>query len=114
MKKTLLFATFFLTTLTLVGSAGLGWNCLEGQTGFQGNGNCAPGRVAFNGSGYPSLVHINVQNSSGVTIDDYDYDSSDGSIQFTETLVPADTYTVHLTGANGLSVLQNITTGGNN
>jgi len=43
MKTTLLFATFFLTTLTMVGSGGLTWNCLEGQTGFQGNGNCAPG-----------------------------------------------------------------------
>ena len=113
MKKTLLFATFFLTTLTMVGSAGLTWNCLEGQTGFQGNGNCAPGRVAFSGSGYPSSVHINVQNSAGMAIDDYDYNSSDGTIQFTETLVPSDTYAIVLTGANGLRVAQSVTTGGN-
>lgn len=114
MKKTLLCAAFFLTTLTMVGSAGLTWNCLEGQTGFQGNGNCAAGRVAFSGSGYPSSVHINVQNSAGMAIDDYDYNSSDGTIQFTETLVPADTYAIVLTGANGLRVAQSVTTGGDN
>ena len=97
----------------MVGSGGLTWNCLEGQTGFQGNGNCAPGRVAFSGSGYPSSVHINVKNSAGQAIDDYDYNSSDGTIQFTETLVPSDTYSIVLTGANGLRVAQNVTTGSN-
>jgi len=114
MKKTLLGAAFFLTTLTMVGSAGLTWNCLEGQTGFQGNGNCAAGRVAFSGSGYSGSVHINVRNSAGMAIDDYDYNSSDGTIQFTETLVPADTYAIVLTGANGLRVAQSVTTGGDN
>ncbi len=111
MRKALLFTTFFLTTLTMVGSGGLTWSCLEGQTGFEGNGNCAPGRVAFSGTGYPSTVHINVSNSTGVVIDDYDYDSADGTIQFTETLVPADTYTVKLT-APSVMVSQNVTTGG--
>jgi len=53
----------------MVGSGGLTWNCLEGQTGFQGNGNCAPG--------------------------------------------PCDTYSIVLTGANGLRIAQNVTTGAN-
>ena len=49
-----------------------------------------------------------------MAIDDYDYNSSDGTIQFTETLVPADTYAIVLTAANGLRVAQSITTGGCN
>jgi hypothetical protein len=115
MRKTLFFATFFLTAFALVGSPGLTWTCLEGQIGNEGNGYCAPGRVAFTGSGFLSSVHITVsRTSSGEVIDDYNYDASGGTIQFTETLVPADTYIVQLTGANGLVVSRNVTTGSGN
>jgi len=112
MRKSLLFGSLFLTALTLVGSPGLTWSCLEGQTGFEGNGNCAPGRVSFTGSGLTSSVHVTVsRTSSGEVIDDYNYNSSGGGIQFVETLVPADTYSVQLMGTDGFGVTRNITTG---
>jgi hypothetical protein len=113
MRKTLLFGSLFLTALSLVGSRGLTWTCLEGQTGFEGNGNCAPGRVSFTGSGLTNSVRVTVtRSSSGEVIDDYNYDSTGGSIQFVETLVPGDTYSVEVRGTNGLGVTRNITTGG--
>jgi hypothetical protein len=113
MRKTLLFGSLFLTALSLVGSPGLTWTCLEGQTGFEGNGNCAPGRVSFTGSGLTNSVRVTVtRSSSGEVIDDYNYDSTGGSIQFVETLVPGDTYSVEVRGTNGLGVTRNITTGG--
>jgi len=113
MRKTILFGTFFLAAFTLLGFASLTSTCLEGTVG-DGNGNCAAGRVSFSGSGYPPMVHINVsRNSSGEVIDDYDYDAAGGTIQFVETLVPADTYVVRLTNTDtGLVVTRTVTTGG--
>lgn len=99
-----------------MGSAGLSWTCLEGRVGNDdSNSNCAAGRVSFSGTGYPAMVHINVsRGSTGEVIDDYDYESTGGTIQFTETLVPADTYNVRLTGADGLLITRNVITGGGN
>jgi hypothetical protein len=115
MRKPILFGSLFLTALTLVGSPGLTWTCLEGQTGFEGNGNCAPGRVSFVGSGLTNSVRVIVtRTSSDEVIDDYNYDSSGGGIQFVETLVPGDTYSVDVRGTNGLGVTRSITTGGGN
>lgn len=115
MRKPLLFGSLFFTALTLVGSPGLTWTCLEGQTGFQGSGNCTPGRVSFTGSGLTSSVRVTVtRTSSGEVIDDYNYDSAGGGIQFVETLVPADTYSVQVRGTDGLGVTQNVTTGAGN
>ena len=112
MRKTFLFGSLFLTALTLVGSPGLTWSCLEGH---MGTGNCAAGRVQFTGSGLTNSVHVTVsRTSSGKVIDDYDYDSTGGGIQFVETLVPADTYSVQVRGTDGLGVTQTITTGGGN
>ena len=113
MRKSLLFGSLFLTALTLVGSPGLTWTCLEGQNGFEGNGNCAPGRVSFTGSGLTNSVRVTVtRGSSGEVIDDYNYDTTGGGIQFVETLVPGDTYSVEVRGTNGLGVTRTITTGG--
>jgi hypothetical protein len=115
MKKTLLFTTFFLAAFSLLGSGGINATCLEGRVGNEDDGNCAAGRVSFTGSGYPNSVHITVtRGSTGEVIDDYDYESSVGMIEFTETLVPADTYNVRLTASNGLLVTKNVTTGGGN
>jgi hypothetical protein len=115
MRKTFLFGSLFMTALTLVGSPGLTWTCLEGQNGLEGNGNCAAGRVSFVGSGLTNSVHVTVsRTSSGEVIDDYNYDSAGGGIQFVETLVPADTYSVKVQGTNGLGVTRTITTGGGN
>jgi len=115
MRKPLLFGSLFLTALTLVGSPGLTWTCLEGQNGFEGNGNCAPGRVSFTGSGLTSSVRVTVtRTSSGEVIDDYNYDSTGGGIQFVETLVPGDTYSVQVRGTDGLGVTRTVTTGGGN
>jgi hypothetical protein len=115
MKKTFLFTTFFLAAFSLFGSGGINATCLEGTVGNQDDGNCAAGRVSFTGSGYPNSVHITVtRGSTGEVIDDYDYESSVGTIEFTETLVPADTYTVRLTASNGMLVTKNVTTGGGN
>jgi len=59
-----------------------------------------------------SSVHVTVsRTSSGEVIDDYNYNSSGGGIQFVETLVHADTYSVELRGTDGLGVTRNITTG---
>jgi hypothetical protein len=116
MRKTILFGTFFLAAFALLGFANLTSTCLEGTVGNgdDNNGNCAAGRVSFSGSGFPATVHINVsRNSTGEVIDDYDYEAAGGTIEFTETLVPADTYSVRLTGANGLTVTRNVTTGSN-
>jgi len=102
-----------LTALALVGSPGLTWTCLEGQAGFEGNGNCAPGRVSFTGSGLTSSVRVTVtRTSSGEVIDDYNYGSNGGAIQFVESLVPGDTYSVEVRGTNGLGVTRTVTTGG--
>ncbi len=112
MKKTFLFTTFFLAAFSLLGSAGINTTCLEGTVDNGEDGNCAAGRVAFSGSGYPTSVHITVTRSStGEVIDDYDYESSVGTIEFTETLVPADTYNVRLTASNGMLVTKTVTTG---
>ena len=71
--------------------------------------------MSFSGSGYPNSVHITVtRGTSGEVIDDYNYESSIGIIEFTETLVPADAYNVRLTATNGLLVAKNVTTGGGN
>jgi hypothetical protein len=113
MRKSFLFGSLFLTALTLIGSPGLTWTCLEGQNGFEGNGNCAPGRVSFTGSGLTNSVRVTVtRGSSGEVIDDYNYDTTGGGIQFVETLVPGDTYSVEVRGTNGLGVTRTITTGG--
>ena len=122
MKKTFLFTTFFLAAFSLLGSGGINATCLEGMAGNEDDGNCAAGRVSFSGTGYPTSVHITVtRGSTGEVIDDYDYESSVGMIEFTETLVPADTYlvpadtyNVRLTASNGLLVTKNVTTGGGN
>jgi hypothetical protein len=112
MRKPFLFGSLLLTAFTLVGSPGLTWTCLEGQTGFQGNGNCAPGRVSFVASGLTNSVRVTVtRTSSGEIIDDYNYDSTGGGIQFVETLVPGDTYAVQVKGTDGLGVTQTVTTG---
>ena len=117
MRKTILFGTFFLAAFTLLGFANLNTTCLEGQAGNgeDNNSNCAAGRVSFTGGGYPAMVHINVsRDSTGEVIDDYDYDASSGTIQFTETLVPAGTYNIRLTSSNGLIVVKSVTTGSYN
>jgi hypothetical protein len=115
MKKTFLFTTFFLAAFSLLGSGGINATCLEGRAGNEDDGTCAAGRVSFSGTGYPTSVHITVtRGSTGEVIDDYDYESSVGTIEFTETLVPADTYNVRLTASNGLLVTKNVTTGGGN
>ena len=115
MKNTFLFTTFFLAAFSLLGSGGINATCQEGRAGNEDDGNCAAGRVYFSGTGYPTSVHITVtRGSTGEVIDDYDYESSVGTIEFTETLVPADTYNVRLTASNGLLVTKNVTTGGGN
>jgi hypothetical protein len=117
MKKTLLFTTFFVAAFSLLGSGGINATCLEGTVGNGdgNNSNCAAGRVSFSGTGYPTSVHITVtRGSTGEVIDDYDYESSVGTIEFTETLVPADTYSVRLTASNGMLVTKDVTTGGGN
>ena len=74
-----------------------------------------PGRVSFTATGLTNSVRVTVtRTSSGEVIDDYNYDSSGGTIQFVETLVPGDTYSVEVRGTNGLGVTRNITTGGGN
>jgi hypothetical protein len=107
MKKLLTFAALVLAPLTLVGSGGLNWTCVDGT---MGNNNCYPGHVHFTGNGYPSTVHITVtKNSNGVQYDDFDYDATAG-VDFTETLYPRGDYTITLVGYPYASSV-NVTTG---
>jgi len=110
MKKLLTFAALALAPLTLVGSGGLNWTCVDGTLD---GGNCYPGHVHFTGVSYGSTIHINVaRNSDGAIYDDFDYDASKG-VDFTETLYPSGSYTLTLTGyPYGTS--QTVTTGNGN
>jgi hypothetical protein len=107
MRKTTLFAVFILTAIALVGSpSGLSWSC-----GDSTGSGCAPGPVTFTGQNYPSTVHVHVvRNSNNEVYDDWDYDASNGTLNFTETLQPADSYTVTISG-DGVSSTQTVSTG---
>jgi hypothetical protein len=95
MKKLLTVAALVLAPLTLVGSGGLNWVCIDG---ILGGGNCYPGHVHFTGLPYPSTVHITVtRDSDGVVYDDFDYDATAG-VDFTEVLYPRGTYDITLVG----------------
>ena len=108
MKKVLLITLLITGAVALIGSPSLGWTCADG--GYQ---VCNPGRVTFTGSGYASVVHINVlRNSDSAVYDDFDYDATAGLLSFTETLVPADTYTVTIT-QSGSALSTSVTTGDN-
>jgi hypothetical protein len=100
MKKTILFAAMLLGAMTLTGYTGLSQTCVDGASS---NGNCAPGKVTFTGSSYPSQIHVQVTRySTGEAYDDWDYQAaSDGTISFTETLYPADYYRVTVTSNAG-------------
>jgi hypothetical protein len=111
MKKIILLAAFVLVPLALLAfTTSITWTCVDGTTD---NGNCAVGHVTFTGAGYPSQVHVNVtRNSTGDVYDDFDYDASNGgALTFTETLYPADTYTVQIGSTS--QVITTVTTGGN-
>jgi len=108
MKKVLTIAALVLAPLTLVGSGGLNWTCVDGTLD---GGNCYPGHVHFTGNGTPSTIHITVTRMSDGTIyDDFDYDATSG-VDFTETLYPRGTYNVTLTGYP-FAASQSVTTGG--
>lgn len=106
MKKVLTIAALILAPLTLVGSSGLAWTCVDGT---MDGGNCYPGHVHFTGSGYPNNVHITVtKNSNGTVYDDFDYDG--GAVDFTESLYPRGDYTIAITGV-AFSQTTNVSTG---
>jgi len=108
MRKLLAFTALVIGPLTLAGSAGLNYTCVDGATGET---SCYPGHVHFTGAGTPSTIHINVvRNGDGTVYDDFDYDATRG-VDFTEVLYPAGTYTVTLTGYP-FATSQVITTGG--
>jgi hypothetical protein len=109
MKKVLTIAALVLAPLTLVGSGGLNYTCLDGDLD---GGNCYPGHVHFTGSGTPSTIHINVTRANdGTVYDDFDYDATAG-VDFTEVLYPGGSYVVTLTGYP-YAASQVVTTGGN-
>ena len=110
MKKVFTIAVLALAPLTLVGSGGLNWICLDGTLD---GGNCYPGHVHFTGNGTPSTIHITVtRNSDGTIYDDFDYDAT-GGVDFTETLYPRGSYNITLTGYP-YATSQTVTTGGGN
>jgi hypothetical protein len=108
MRKTI-FAVLILAAVALVGSpSGLTWSC---GSGTSQSGTCAPGPVTFSGQQYPSTVHVRVvRNSTNDIYDDWDYDTTGGNLSFTETLRPADSYSVTVTGES-LSLTQTVSTG---
>lgn len=109
MKNVIFPAILGLAALALVGSPStLTPAC---QDGVSDNGNCAPGQVLFTGTGFPATVHVRVtRRSNDAQYDDFDYDAAGGVLTFTETLHPADRYTISLSGS-GFSASQSITTG---
>jgi hypothetical protein len=110
MKKVLTIAALVLAPLTLVGSGGLNYTCLDGTLG---GGHCYPGHVHFTGQGTPSTIHVTVaRDSDGVIYDDFDYDATSG-VNFTETLYPSDTYNITITGYP-FAASQSVTTGDGN
>lgn len=111
MKKTKIFAGLVLLSAALLGDpAGLAVTCGDG-TGV--GGNCAVGRVTFASSNYHGTVHVNVvRDATGDVYDDFDYDASAGNIRFTQSLIPAGSYTVTLV-SDGTTYTQTVTTGGN-
>ncbi len=109
MKKKTLFACLALVSVALFAApAGLSVTCDDGTSQ---SGNCAVGRVTLSSSAYNGTVHVNVVNdSTGTVYDDFDYDASGGHITFTQSLIPAGSYTVTLV-SNGTSYTQTITAG---
>lgn len=56
-------------------------------------GSCREGMVTFRGTDYPDTVDLKVLSYPvGTLIDSALYDTNLGSLQFTQTLVPAGTY----------------------
>jgi hypothetical protein len=90
MRKTKLFTLAALLSSGLFGQSGLTGSCRNGGT----YPSCDGGEIVFTGANYPALVHITVTNSSGKVIDDGDYTTNVGNLQFTENLSFADTYTI--------------------
>jgi len=74
-------------------------------------GHCTEGMVTFRGSDLPQNVYVKVLSfPAGVLIDNGEYTAAEGSLTFTQTLVPAGGYTILMTNetADG-AVLQNLT-----
>jgi hypothetical protein len=103
MRNFVLFAFAGLLTLGLSGRSGLTGGCLKGGD----YPSCVGGEVVFTGSNYPAQVHVTVTNSSGKVIDDGDYQTSGGTVSFTENLSFADTYTVLVNNVDVLTVTTN-------
>jgi hypothetical protein len=109
MKKVLLLTILGLASVILVGGSTLTPTCVNGVSD---NGNCAPGQVTFTGTGFPLSVHVYVKRySNEATYDDWDYTTNAGVLTFTETLTPADRYTITITGSNMNNQTQSLTTG---
>jgi len=59
------------------------------------NGHCTEGMVTFRGSNYPETAYLKVLSyPAGVLIDSGAYSAAGGSLTFTQTLVPAGSYSV--------------------
>jgi len=59
------------------------------------NGHCTEGMVTFRGSNFPENVYLKVLSyPAGVLIDQAGYSAHEGQLVFTQTLVPAGTYSV--------------------
>jgi hypothetical protein len=69
-------------------------------------GHCTEGMITFRGTNYPSDVTLRVLSYPvGDLIDSASYFSSaEGELSFTQTLVPAGTYAVHLLDNNGVTL----------
>jgi len=59
------------------------------------NGHCTEGMVTFRGSNFPENVFLKMLSyPAGVLIDQAGYSAHEGRLVFTQTLVPAGTYSV--------------------
>src|SRR6185295_12276509 len=59
------------------------------------SGHCTEGMVTFRGSNFPENVYLKVLSyPAGVLIDQAGYNAREGQLVFTQTLVPAGTYSV--------------------
>ena len=62
------------------------------------NGHCTEGMVTFRGPNFPASVYVKVLSyPAGVLIDHAGYDAQGGQLSFTQTLIPAGSYSVIVT-----------------
>jgi hypothetical protein len=103
MKKTVLFATSILFSLSLLGGSSTQSVVVNGTCESGGTyPSCNAGAVTFTGTNLPNRVRIVLTDSSGSPLDDSIYVTTNGCLSFTETLFQGD-YTIRIKHGGNLN-----------